>query len=468
MKVIKIGGGCLKGIPTIRHITELTSTHAKGHVIVVSALYGVTDILIDGIQKALQDEEKIMPHIEVLLRLHLSVARFIMKSESCIQGFHQDLSGAMKQLERYYYGLNFTGELTPKMKDAISCMGERFSALLLSWTLQSLGVAAASMTPQTMGLYTDGKFGDATIDLPAATESLNSTLKPALQTYDMIFIPGFYGISLKGEITTFGRGGSDYAAAAVAAALSADLLEIWKDVDGFMTANPKFVPQAAFINRLSYEECAELSYFGASILHPRTVEPVRQRNIEIVIKNTLNPDAQGTIISEKSEQSDLVIKSITYTDDVSILKVHASGVGYRPGILSIVASALTDAGLNIRSVVATQTCISFLFSKKDIDEAYATLEKIRPVPYRALEKERELVLLAIVGEGLSSSKGVAARCFSAIAEQGINVEMISFGPSKAALYFLLKQEDLHKGIHALHATFFTAGKADKQTIAPVS
>ncbi|WP_319549786.1 aspartate kinase [Desulfogranum marinum] len=454
MKVIKIGGGCLKGINTIRQISHLMPIYGKGNVIVVSALYGVTDILIGGIKKALEDEDKILPHLETILKLHLSVASMLMDSEECLQGYKADLAETLKLLERYYFGLNFTGELTPKMKDAISCIGERFSAQLLAWTLKSYGQSCAYLLPQHLKLYTDGKFGDATVDLEATAEAVKETLIPYMAEHEIVIIPGFYGISQSGNITTFGRGGSDYSAAAIAAAINAEVLEIWKDVDGFMTSDPKLVPEAAFIDRLSYEECGELSYFGATILHPRTVEPVRQRNIEIVIKNTINPGRQGSVISDTSEQAAKVIKSITYTEDISTLKVHASGVGYRPGILSIVAGAITDAGLNIKSVVATQTCITFLLSKQDLEPAYNALMQIKPVPFRMLEKEDQLVLLAIVGEGISSSKGVAARCFSAIADVDINVELISFGPSRAALYFLLHKDELHQGIHALHATFF--------------
>jgi len=454
MKVIKIGGGCLKGIKTIRQISRLIPTYGKGNIIVVSALYGVTDILLGGIRKALEDEDKIMSHIEVLLRLHLSVASRIMESEECVQEYKNDLTETIKLLERYYYGLNFTGELTPKMNDAISCIGERLSAQLLSWTLRSYGQSCSYLFPQDVKLFTDGKFGDATADLAATAEAVQESLLPHLAAHEIVIIPGFYGISAQGEITTFGRGGSDYSAAAIAAAVNAEVLEIWKDVDGFMTTDPRLVAEAEFIDKLSYEECAELSYFGATILHPRTVEPVRQQGIEIVIKNTMNPEAQGSIITDASGQAPRIIKSITYTKDVSTLKVHASGVGYRPGILSLVASAITDAGINIKSVVATQTCITFLLSKNDLDPAYQALSRIQPVPFRMLEKDNNLVLLAIVGEGLSANKGVAARCFSAIAEQDINVELISFGPSKAALYFLLHEDSLDLGIHALHNTFF--------------
>ncbi len=454
MKVVKIGGGCLKDAATIKHIMELVTVHGKGHVFVVSALYGVTNSIIDGIQKALADEALILPHLEEIIHSHIQTASKLIGSDKYLQKFEQEFFDSIKQLERYYYGLNFTGELTPKMYDAISCMGEIFSAQMLSWTIQDLGCKSTYLLPQEIQLYTDGKFNDATADLDATSISLPKHITPLLEEQNIIFIPGYYGISREGAVTTFGRGGSDYSAAVVAASLKAEVLEIWKDVDGFMSMDPRFVESAEFIPRLSYEECAELSYFGATILHPRTVEPVRQRDIDIVIKNTMNPEARGSIISATADQSNRIIKSITYSEDIGVIKVHASGIGVRPGILSIVTDAVSEAGLNIKSVVASHTCISFLLAKNDLPTAYDALMDITPRPFRQLELEDDLVLLAIVGDGLNKSKGVAARCFSAISDAGVNIEMISFGPSKAALYFLLQEDDLSTGIEAIHTKFF--------------
>ncbi len=456
MKVVKIGGGCLKGIPTIGHVMDLVSEKGKGNVFVVSALYGVTDILIDGMSKALDQEESIVSQMKIICDLHLDSALQLIKTDTEFKVYKKQFQISLKQLERYYYGLSFTGELTCKMQDAISCMGEKLSAQLLTHIQRSMGNDSSYVLPEEMELYTDGKFGDATADLDITSVNLKKHLNPYTDRGCILFVPGFYGMSQKGDLTTFGRGGSDYSAAVVAGSLNADVLEIWKDVDGFMSADPSYVDDAEFIPHLSYEECAELSYFGATILHPRTVEPVRQRDIDIVIKNTMNPDAKGSVINAKTNQHKDVIKSITYTRDIGILKVYASGVGARPGILGIVASQISDAGLNIKSVVTSQTCISLLLARDDLDSGFRALKKIRPTPYRKLEKIDDVVLLAIVGEGLNSSKGVAARCFTSISEAGGNVEMISFGPSRVALYFLLKECDLELGVNSIHKTFFNS------------
>jgi len=458
MKVVKIGGGCLKNADTIGHIMELVSDRGAGNVFVVSALYGVTDLLINGMFLALDNEDSISSQVNLIKDMHIDTASRMISGGGHFKSYEEQLGESLKQLERYYYGLSFTGELTDKMQDAISCIGEKLSAELLVNIQRSLDNKSEFILPEDMGLLTDGKYGDATVDLNTTSANLKKHLIPYLEKGFILFVPGFYGLSPKGDLTTFGRGGSDYSAAVVAASLEAEVLEIWKDVDGFMSADPSFVDDAEFIPSLSYEECAELSYFGATILHPRTVEPVRQRNIDIVIKNTMNPDAKGSVINASSNQHQNIIKSITYTKDIGILNVYASGVGARPGILGIVANQISDAGLNIKSVVTSQTCISLLLARKDLDAGFKALGKIKPVPFRKIEKINDIVLLAIVGEGLSTNKGIAAKCFTAISDKGGNVEMISFGPSRVALYFLLKENDLQLGIHAIHSTFFNGNE----------
>jgi aspartate kinase len=207
---------------------------------------------------------------------------------------------------------------------------------------------------------------------------------------------------------------------------------------------------------LSYEEAAELAYFGAKILHPRTVEPARRRKMPIVIKNTLAPDADGTLITSRSPRPKSVIKSVAYDTDIGILKVHASGVGARPGILGEVATAIAGRGVNIKSVVTSQTCISLLLSRDDMEPARQTLMRIKPRPFRKIDRLDDVALIGIVGDGIQHREGIAARCFTAVAQCRVNVEMISFGPSRAALYFLVKQRDLESGINAIHSSFFSA------------
>jgi len=454
MKVIKIGGGSLKGRKNVQDILDLVAERGRGHVIVVSALSGITDMLINSMAHALKDEETIPSIMSELRNKHMLVARHVIPSGKFIQKYTRDLNDHLGKLERLYFGLNFTKEITPKMTDVISSFGERLSADLLAAALRARGLKATYRMPHKIGLVTDGKFGDATANLQKTSHNLRQHLLPLIKEGMIVFVPGFYGVSEAGDITTFGRGGSDYSAAVVAAALNAEVLEVWKDVPGYMSADPKFVPLARLIPLLSYDEAAELSYFGAKILHPRTVEPLRKLGLAVAVKNIMNPDAPGSLITSRCPQSKNVIKSVAHDTDIAILKIHASGVGARPGVLARVSSKITETGLNIKSVVTSQTCISFLLALKDLDKAYQAVRLMSPRPYRHMDRIQNVALVGIVGKGLLRRKGIAARCFTAVAERNVNVEMISFGPSEVAVYFLVRNKDLQKAVEAIHTSFF--------------
>jgi aspartate kinase len=455
MKVIKIGGGCLNGRRKIAEIMDLLADRGKGHIVVVSALYGVTDMLIDGMAAALQGEESIPETMSHLKGRHMLVARHLIPAGAAMREFRQDISKNLAELERLYYGLNFTREITAKLHDIISSFGERLSAQLLTAIMRARKIKAGYRMPHHLGLITDGKFGDATANMAATSQNFQKNLLPMITDKMILFIPGFFGVSENGDITTFGRGGTDYSAAVVAAAAGAEFLEVWKDVDGFLSADPKLIPEARLIPELSYDEAAELSNFGAKILHARTVEPLRTKRLAIAVKNTLNPDTEGSRINARGAAAETFIKSVAHTTDIGVLKVHASGVGARRGILSMVAGQMADSGINIKSVVTSQTCISLLLAAKDLEPGRKALMGLKPRPFRRLEKVQGVALISIVGQGIAQQHGIAARCFTAAAGCRVNVEMIAFGPSPVALYFLVRQRDLKKAVTAIHSTFFS-------------
>ena len=456
MRVIKIGGASLKGKENIKDILALIAERGRGHIIVVSALSGITDMLIDSMTEALEDDAAIPSIIRQIKHKHILVAQHIISKGKFYQKYIRDLNDHLGQLERLYYGLNFTKEITPKIADVISSFGERLSADLMASALRSLGLQATYRMPHKIGLITDGKFGDATVNLPQTARNLQKNLLPLLQESMIVFVPGFFGVSEKGDITTFGRGGSDYSSAVVAAAMNAEVLEVWKDVPGYMSADPKFIPEAQIIPFLSYDEAAELSYFGAKILHPRTIEPLRKMKLKIAVKDTMNQDAPGSLITSRSPQTRSLIKSVAHDTDIAILKVHGSGVGARPGVLAGISTTLAESGVNIKSVVTSQTCISLLLAGKDVDKGYHILMGLSPRPYRRLEKVQDVALVGIVGEGILRRKGIAARCFTAVAKRSVNIEMISFGPSEVALYFIVRNKDLQKTLEAIHSSFFSS------------
>ena len=368
--------------------------------------------------------------------------------------FFHTLSGLYARLERYYYGICFTREATFRMKDMVATFGERISAAIMAGALCDRGCDSEFAMPENLGIVSDGKFMDASALIEKTAGNIRSWLDVHMTKEKILFVPGFYGISLDGEVTTFGRGGSDYSAAVVAAGAGADILEIWKDTEGFMTADPDNIPHCRLIPRLTYEEAAELSYTGAGILHPRTVEPAQNAGIDIAVKNTYNPDAPGSLITRDVPVLKSIIKSVSYTRDVAILKLSAPGVGARLGFLADILAPIGRAAINVKFVVTSQTCISLILSPKDIRRAHEAIEALGPKPSRRLSMVTDVVLVSIVGKGLHSNRGIAAKCFSAVSGANVNIEMISSGTSDAALYFMVKEKCLDDTIKALHRIFF--------------
>ena len=454
MKVVKIGGGCLKDSRAAQDILELIVSRGKGDIFVVSAFYGVTNMLIQGVETVLKDEDLVGEVMTSLKDHHRSLVDDLVADTGLREDLWTELSPVFRRLERYYYGIGFTREATPRMQDMVASFGERISAMILTGAVKGMGGNGEFGLPEDIGIVSDGKFTDASALIGETCQNLSAYLDQHMTPDTILFVPGFYGVCQKGEVTTFGRGGSDYSAAVVAAAASVDVLEIWKDTQGFMTADPDNIPHCRLIPTLTYDEAAELAYTGAGILHPRTVEPVKNAGIEIRIKNTFNPDGPGSLITLECEETAKTVKSVSYTLDVSVLRVHGSGVGARPGILSDITGALNSMEVNIKSVVTSQTCISLLFSRKDVERARAALEAIDPAPYRELGVRKQVALVSIVGDGLARNQGVAAKCFSAVSAAGVNIEMISFGSSDASLYFLVEEKSLDVAIQALHREFF--------------
>jgi aspartate kinase len=305
-----------------------------------------------------------------------------------------------------------------------------------------------------IGILTEAACDNATAILSAVRKNLEQEVAPLLKQGLIPIITGYFGCDEEGRISTFGRNGSDYSAAVVAHGLDAECLEIWKDINGFQTADPKLVETARQIDRLSYYEAAELSYFGAKILHPRTVEPLINSGVEISIRNINAPHTEPTLILPTGHMKDDVIKSVTYNDEISVLKVQGAGVGYRPGIIGDIGKKLSDNNINIYSVITAQTCINLLIDRNDSDRSVKVLKPLEGGVIERIIVDDDIALVAVVGEGLVRTEGLAAKVFSAVAERKINVEMISAGASEVAYYFTVSQGDMEHAVQAIHKCFF--------------
>ncbi len=458
MRVLKFGGGCLRDETSFARVAKIIEDEVKRESIiaVVSAVYGVTDMLHSAADSALEDEDRIPESIARIRSIHAGIAKRVLTDRETSTGTLQTIDLRMERLERLLYGISYTGELTEVVRLLVLSQGERLSAVLLASTLNSMGVSSRSLEADEVGIITDGLSDNATADLHATRENLQHYVFPLLQEKVVPVITGFFGRDEQGRITSFGRNGSDYSAAAIARALDADAVEIWKDVSGFMTADPKLVPNARSIDLLSYREAAELSYFGAKLLHPRTVEPLIATGIPIIVRNVHAPSGASTVIRADSNRREDVVKSVTYNRNLAVLRIHGVGVGHKPGIIGNIGRMLARANINIYSVITSQTCINLLIDSSDIVRSREVLDGLVGGVIERTETRDDVALIAVVGEGLLSTHGLAARVFSAVARQGVNVEMFAAGASEVAYYFIVRREDMETAIMAVHEDYFAS------------
>lgn len=451
--VVKIGGSNLKCKEDVGRVVQVVKNYNQPLVIVVSAFFGVTNLLIESLERARHDEQ-----VGAAVKAHLlkvkksALDQHIPCGELHEQTFSR-ITNLTCELEKLFQGIALTGDASRALEDHILSFGERLSALFLEGVLKNQSMTASTAFPEDIGLYTDGEHGNATIDFVRSTASVRA----ALSDERIYIVPGFYGVSEENKTTLLGRGGSDYAAAGLARVIGAGSLDIWKDVDGFLSADPKLVTHPVRIERLAYAEAAELAYFGAKILHPRTVEPLVSPHIPIRIFNICGaPDVSKpkSVVNGESIIREGVLKSVTYSDDFGILKLKGPGVGVKPGILAKVTTALHRAGINISSVITSHISINILLEKRDLRAAYAVVSAVELRAVGELILLDNISVIAAVGEGLIENYGIASRIFTALASEGINVVMSCSGASPVVSYFLVQKEELNAGVKAIHHAFF--------------
>ena len=453
MKVLKFGGSSLKSGEALHRVGRIIADEDDWKVVVVSALSGVTEELIQFVSQ-LRKEDDVEAFIKNMEDKHIALLKEAVKNEAVRKEACNKMKEKITKLERSLYGFCYLEELTPRTKDIVESLGERFSVVLVAATLQDMGVKAIPIDADDLGIITDGVYGSASANLEATRKHVCPKIRAMFDRGETPVVTGFFGRTEDGHVTVFGRNGSDYSASVIANVLNADALEIWKDVDGFMSVDPKIVKEAVPIDQLSYDEAAELSYFGAQVLHPRTVEPARMKAITIHVRNVFRPELKGTEIKPSGVERTQTIKSISFIKNMAIIKVYGAGAGYKTGVMSEISSKLTEVGVNIYSAATSQTCIAFLVSKNDLPAAEAALEESKKGVIEKVETVDDIALLCVVGEGLGYEKGIAARVFTAVAREGVSVNMISAGASLVAYHFTVDRKDLERTIKAIHREFF--------------
>jgi len=449
LKVLKFGGSSLKTGESMRQVADIIVSEKEKKVIVLSAVSGVTEMLVQFISRT-RNEEDVDAFMKAITKLHTDLVNEALSSDKCRARAMEELIAKLVKLERMLYGSCYIEEVNPRIRDYVQCFGERLSVIIVSALLNEMDMKAKPVDADELGIITDGEYGTATVNMEATRSTVRPKLVKLLHDGTTPVVTGFFGRAPEGSVTVFGRNGSDYSAAAIANAMGASVLEIWKDVDGFMSVDPKIVPSARPIPQLTYDEAAELAYFGAKVVHPMTMEPARSGNIEIRVKNVFRPEAPGTAI-KGSENGEKSIKSISCMKNLSLVKVFGEGTGYKLGVLADVASMLRQAEVNIYSVVTSLTCIALLVDKKDVTKAQKVLAEGGAT---RIETHTNFALMCIVGEGLGHHKGLASRVFKAVAKEGVNVGLISAGASLVAYHFTVDEADLEKATRAVHEELF--------------
>lgn len=458
---MKFGGTSLSDGKRIRNAAELVKKY-KGRieemVVVASAMGGVTDELIRAAGRAKAGDR---PYVEEFLNgfseRHLDAIEEAISDPKLRAELAERVRADIADLGRALIGVSYLSELTPRSKDYILSFGERLSTRILCGALQDIGMRAEYFTGFEAGIITDANFGEAVPIFELASERVRAALDGKLKDGSIPVVTGFIGGTAEGIVTTLGRGGSDYTATILGALLNADEVWLMTDVNGLMTADPKIVPSAKTIRRISYSEAAEMAFFGAKSLHPRALEPVSEKGIPLRIRNTFDPEGEGTLITKEREGGDKVVKAVTLIRNVSLLTVGGAGIVGTPGAAAKILKVLGDNRINVLMISqsSSEYNISLVIPRASSKEAVSALRRELKDEglVREVTSEDDVCVVAAVGAGMRGTPGVAARVFTAVAKKGINVRMIAQGSSELNISFVVGESDGADAVRAIHEEF---------------
>jgi len=451
--VMKFGGSILSNEEDLRRVAELVKQRREQGeelCMVVSALKGMTDALIDSSEKALKEEKFIEGFLTEVKERHFTLIEKI-KDNELKNATMEKIGEKTDVLERALYGITYLGELSERSKALIYTTGERLSAVLVEGYLKEAGVKAVSMDAREAGIVTDDCFSETNPIMDKTQEMVGKKVAPMLKE-QVVVITGYLGANEEGAITCFGRGGSDFSAGILANVLDANTLELWKDVDGFMSADPKAVKDAKFLEQVSYDEAEELGFFGAKILHPRTVVPLRPKGIKAIVKNILKPEEQGTVISGEKRQHNEIVKSIACRKNIGIIYLKSPKMVSAPGALAQIFGAMSNARISVDLVATSEAGVSFTIKEEDMKKAKKALEKCG-IGFEEMRLEKDVAMIGVIGEGLKGKTEVAGRIFSTLGKAGISSELISQGSSEINISFVVKEGQLEKAVQQIHSEF---------------
>lgn len=460
MNVLKFGGTSVGSADNIKKVIEIVKSSSENDhvVVVVSAVGGITDKLMRASQKAIENDLNYKNDFNKLKEQHIEIMEGLL-SGSTLTDTKDVILEKLSELERLLDGIFLINELSPKTTDKLLSFGELMSSLIIFEAMQEHGLNVQLKNSQNL-IVTDSNFTNASVQFEETNANIVSYFEHNKKL--VTILPGFISKSEDGDITTLGRGGSDYTAAILAAALEVKTLEIWTDVSGMFTTNPKLVKQAQPIKKLSYKEAIELSHFGAKVLYPPTVLPVLSKSIPIHIKNTLKPDEEGTLITKVvTNGNGNPIKGISNINGISLLTLQGNGMVGIPGFSKRLFETLAREKINV--VITTQAssehsiCVGV--SDQDARSAKSALDQefeneISLLKIDPLVLEEHLSIVAVVGEKMKNHQGISGRMFSTLGKNNVNIRAIAQGASERNITAVIKEKDVKKALNCLHEAFF--------------
>ena len=454
MKVLKFGGTSVGSVESVRQIQQIVGQQTDDCVVVVSALGGVTDQLLKAAQLALQVDDAYMEVYHTIRQRHLEMANLLITNATTRQMLCHELEGILDELRSILFGVHLVKDLSAKSEAVIVSYGEQLSSRIVTAALPG-----AVRKDSLQFIRTDRKQGQVLL----ATELTESLIHKAFSPIPHLAVcPGFISRdSQTDEITNLGRGGSDYTASILAATLGAEVLEIWTDVDGFMTADPRLIPNAYTIKSLSYVEASELCHFGAKVVYPPTIYPACAKNIPIRILNTFSPENNGTIIQSKPEDSTRYVRGLSSIRDVALITVSGLSMVGVIGVNQRIFSALAAGGVSVFLVSQTssENSTTLGVQEKDCEKAVEVLtqefaEEIKVGSMYPMLVQQGLAAVSIVGENMHNMPGIAGKLFGTLGRNGISVIAFAQGAKETNISFVIPAQQLSKTMNVLHDSFF--------------
>ncbi len=458
--VLKFGGTSVSSPQNIQNVATLIKKLTKDNKIipVFSAISGITDDLI-RITNLIQNRNKDAASLlaKKIIKMHTDIAEQCVKNSKIKKDLLTKMKADLDEFQDLLHGMLLLGEVTPRSSDYMISFGERLSINLVAFTLNEMGVKAVPLTGKDVGIVTDSNFGGAKPLMDTTRLHVSHTVENLLQKKTMPVIGGFAGADQHGNITTFGRGGSDYTATIIASSIKADEVWLMSDVDGLMTTDPKIVKDAKLIKEVSYIEAMEMALFGAKYIHPRALEPLVAKKIPLRIRNTFNIGNPGTLVTATPQaDTQKTVKCVSTIRHTGLIDVRGGSMVGAPGTAATIFSILAKEGINIMMISQSpsESSISIIVKKNDLDKAVNSLEmNLLGKVIKKVDVTVDVSILALIGSGMRGITGVASKVFTAVAKKGVNVIMIAQGSSELNLAFVVKDSDCNAAVQALHDEF---------------